>query len=411
MKIFIMIGWRNLWRNKRRSLVVISSIGLGIFAMILSVGIMNGMNNQMVENTIRTSLGHVSIQHRGFQEDMSLENSFTPPDNLYTKLGTVPGLIAFSPRIKLEGMIQSSEASRGVLITGIDPERETSLSDISSYMLPVNGSRYLSDPDAHDMLISRTMSEKLDIGTGDKGVLMFQDLSKEIVAVAFKVRGLYQSPVESFDRYVVYTGIEAMGKLTGLNRRISELSVRVDHRDVVDSVKQQIQTMISDPSIAVLSWKDMAPNLLSAIKLFDTSMYIFFAIVFVTVIFSVANTLIMAIMERFHEIGVMKSIGTRPSWVFAMVLFEAVNLGIVGLAAGTLVGSSVIAVLSVTGIDFSFYAESMRVWGTGTIIYPSLKPMDILASIMIVLATTLIAAVYPAAKAARIKPLDALHYI
>jgi len=202
-----------------------------------------------------------------------------------------------------------------------------------------------------------------------------------------------------------------MGKLTGLNRRISELSVRVDHRDVVDSVKQQIQTMISDPSIAVLSWKDMAPNLLSAIKLFDTSMYIFFAIVFVTVIFSVANTLIMAIMERFHEIGVMKSIGTRPSWVFAMVLFEAVNLGIVGLAAGTLVGSSVIAVLSVTGIDFSFYAESMRVWGTGTIIYPSLKPMDILASIMIVLATTLIAAVYPAAKAARIKPLDALHYI
>lgn len=411
MKIFIMIGWRNLWRNKRRSLVVISSIALGIFAMILSMGIMNGMNNQMVENTIRTSLGHISVQHKGFQDDMSLENTFVPAGGLYKTLHTIPGIVSWSPRIKLEGMIQSSEGSRGVLIMGIDPEREPSISDISTYMSAVDGGSYLSESDAHDILISRTMSEKLDIRTGDKVVLMFQDARKEIVAVAFSVKGFYQSPVESFDRYVVYTGIEAMGTLTGLNGRISELSVRVNNRELVDPVKHQIQSIISDPSVSVLSWKDMAPHMLSAIKLFDTSMYIFFAIVFVTVIFSVTNTLIMAIMERFHEIGVMKSIGTRPSWVFAMVLFEAVNLGIVGLAAGTLIGSSVIAALSVTGIDFSFYAQSMRVWGTGNIIYPSLKPMDIIASIAIVLATAVIAAAYPASKAARIKPLDALHYI
>ena len=164
-------------------------------------------------------------------------------------------------------------------------------------------------------------------------------------------------------------------------------------------------------TLEVLSWKDMAPGLVSAVKLFDSMMYIFFAIIFITVVFSVANTLIMAIMERFHEIGVMKSIGTRPSWIFSMVMIEAVSLSFVGLAAGVALGSAVTLILSITGIDFSFYMESMRTWGTGSVIYPTIKAMDVIMAMVIVLVTSIIAALYPALKAARIKPLDALHFI
>jgi len=393
--------------------VVISSIALGIFAMILSMGIMNGMNNQMVENTISTSLGHISIQHKKFRDEMKLGYSFVPGDALYDSLNTVPDLVAWSPRIRLEGMIQSSEASRGVLIMGIDPDREKAISNISSYMLPIDGNRYLTDAGSNEILISRSMSDKLDIGLGDKVVLMFQDIHNDITGVAFTVQGLYQSPIDSFDRYVVYTGIRILENRLGIPNRISEISVRVSNRNVVDSVQRHIRTRLSGPdsNLAVLSWKDMAPNLLSAVKLFDTSMYIFFGIVFVTVIFSVANTLIMAIMERFHEIGVMKSIGTRPSWVFGMVMFEAINLGLVGLAAGSLIGCAIVGILSITGIDFSFYMESMRVWGTGHVIYPTLKPLNIVMAAAIVMATTLIAALYPAIKAARIRPLEALHFV
>jgi len=140
-------------------------------------------------------------------------------------------------------------------------------------------------------------------------------------------------------------------------------------------------------------------------------MYIFFAIIFTTVVFSIANVLIMAVMERFHEIGVMKSIGTRPVWIGAMVVFEAVNLALAGLIAGVVPGLLLVGALSVTGIDFSFYMESVRVWGTGAVVYPSIKPMDVWVSALIVMGTTLTAAVYPAVKAARIKPLEALHFI
>jgi ABC-type lipoprotein release transport system permease subunit len=148
-----------------------------------------------------------------------------------------------------------------------------------------------------------------------------------------------------------------------------------------------------------------------AIKLFDQMMYFFFAIIFITVIFSVANTLIMAVVERFHEIGVMKSIGTRPSWIFSLIVLEAIFLGTVGFIMGCAIGILCTAFLSYTGIDFSFYMESMRTWGTGSIIYPEIKMLDMIIASLIVLLTTCIAALYPAVKAARIKPLDALHFV
>ncbi|MCP4351723.1 MAG: ABC transporter permease [Desulfobacterales bacterium] len=408
MKIFFMIGWRNLWRNKRRSLVVISSIAVGIFVMLLSMGILNGMNNQMVENTIRTSLGHISVHQKGFQDDMKLQNSFIPSPELQSSLTDIP---AYAPRIKIEGMIRSSEASRGVLIMGIDPEREKSVTEIYNYMLNTKGSSYLSDPGAKDILISKVLADKLDLVLGDKLVLMFQDVNKEIISIALKVKGLFQSPIDSFDKFVVFVGIDTLREFTGLGEKISEITIRAENRNRVDSVASFVKQSLEGSDVEVLTWKDMAPNLLRAIALFDSMMYVFFGIIFITVVFSIANTLIMAIMERFREIGVMKSIGTRPLWIGSMVLFEAINLGAVGLMTGTVMGGSVTLLLSITGIDFSLFMDSVRLWGTGHIIYPALKSMDVIVCTFIVFTTTIIAAVYPAVKAARIKPLDALHYI
>ena len=411
MKIFFLIGWRNLWRNKRRSLVVITSIALGIFAMMFSMALMNGLNNQMVENTISTSLGHIAFQRTGFQDDMKLQNSLDLSENAIQSLEQTPGILAYAPRIQLEGMIRSSEASRGVLIIGIDPEKEKSVSGIAGYLLPDQGGTFLLNRGDRELLISKTLAEKLDLRVGDKAVILFQDIDREISGAALTVRGLYRSPIDSFDKYVIYTGMDNLAKMAGIGNRISRVVIRTENRDAVDPVAAHLRAAVPDPGIEILTWKDMAPNLLSAVALFDAMMYIFFAIIFTTVVFSIANVLIMAVMERFHEIGVMKSIGTRPVWIGAMVVFEAVNLALAGLIAGVVPGLLLVGALSVTGIDFSFYMESVRVWGTGAVVYPSIKPMDVWVSALIVMGTTLTAAVYPAVKAARIKPLEALHFI
>ena len=308
-------------------------------------------------------------------------------------------------------MIRSSEASRGVMIVGINPETERQVSKIYDYMVHDQGSEYLGGTKEDSILISRAMADRLDLIVGDRLVLMVQDRKNDIIGAGLTVTGLFESPVDSFDKYVVFVGIEKLKEIAGRGNSISEINILLKDKDNVDRVKSELVSTINRPDLEILTWKEMAPYLVKAVRLFDMMMFIFFAIVFVTVIFSVANTLIMAIMERFHEIGVMKSIGTRPSRIFFMIVFEAVNLGLVGLAAGVASGLLVIAVLAWTGIDLSFWTESMKMYGTGSVIYPAIRAIDIVMSVVIVLLTTLIAALYPAVKAARIKPLEALHFI
>ena len=375
------------------------------------MGFMNGMNQQMVENTISTSLGHVAVHAQGFQQSMKLKYNFRPHDSYIESIEKINGLKSYTSRIKMQAMIRSAETSRSIMLVGIDPVKEKKVSKIYSYTLQEDGSGYLASPNDDGLLISRVMAERLNVLVGDRIVVMLQDRKNELVGTGFKVSGIYESPLKSFDEFTVFTGIQELQNITGIEDNISEISIVLNDKDMVDGAKEFLTAQMGDAGLEILTWKDMAPNLVRSIKLFDTMMFIFFAIIFITVIFSIANTLIMAIMERFHEIGVMKSIGTRPSQIFGMVMLEAMNVGIIGVTLGIAVGLVLNLILSYTGINLSFYTESMRMWGTGSIIYPQIRVMDVFNAVVIVFFTTFIAAVYPAVKAARIKPLEALHFI
>ena len=411
MKTFIMLGWRNLWRQKRRSLVVIMSITLGVLMMIFALGLMNGIIAQMLDNSISTKLGHIAIHKKGFFENMKLESNFYPDPRILRLLQKDKDIVASSPRVKTFAMIRTSESSRGVIVIGVYPDKEKKISRLNEYTLPDEGGKYLDDPDANDILISKSMAVKLDVLVGDKIVLIIQDNKNEMAGVGLNVKGFFQTPVQDYDNSVVYMGIKRLQTITGLGDNVSEIMVIAKKKEIVDSVKQRLVKGIRGGSLEILSWKDMAPNLVSAISLIDKILYIYYAIFFITVVFSIANTLIMSIMERFHEIGVMKSIGTRPSQIFFIIMFEAINLGAVGLASGLIFGVGLVTILSFTGIDFSIFMEAMRQWGAGSIVYPFVYLKDFIVTILVVEFTTVIAAIYPAVKAARIKPLDALHYV
>ncbi|MBN2159048.1 MAG: ABC transporter permease [Spirochaetes bacterium] len=411
MKTFILLGWRNLWRQKRRSLVVIVSITLGVLMMLFALGLMNGLIAQMLDNSISTKLGHIAIHKNGYFENMKLETNFLPDPRIEEVLRKDKDVVATAPRVKTFAMIRTSEASRGVIVFGVYPEKEKKASKINEYTLPDEGGTFLSDPNAMEILMSKSLAEKLDVYVGDKIVLIIQDSKNEMAGVGLTVKGFFQTPVQEYDNSVVYMGITRLQTITGLGDNISEIMVIATDKEIVDDVKTRLIKNIRNAALEVMTWKDMAPNLVSAIGLIDKMLYVYYAIFFITVVFSIANTLIMSIMERFHEIGVMKSIGTRPSQVFFIIMFEALNLGIVGLASGILFGVGLIAVLSFTGIDFSIFMDAMRQWGAGSIVYPFVYAKDILVTLLVVECTTIIAAIYPAFKAARIKPLEALHYI
>jgi ABC-type lipoprotein release transport system permease subunit len=408
IKIVLMIGWRNVFRNKRRSLIVASSIVVGLVVMMFSMAIMNGFNRQMLENTINTSLGHVAIHKKGFFNDMKLALSFVP-DNSLNAITGIQGVECIAQRIKFEAMVQSSRSSQGVLVMGIEPDKEKCVSNIYEYV-DKDEKLYITNSAHNDILISRSLATKLGIGIGDKCVVMLQDIHGVLAAHAFIVKGLYQSPIESFDKYVVYIGIRKAQEISGLGNAISEIIVRCADKDFANSVASSIKSL-NKAFLEVLTWKQMAPNIVQAIKLFDTMMYVFLAIIFISIIFTIANTMIMAIMERYREIGIMKSIGTQPSWIAAIVILEACGLGILGIVAGIVITYLLVAITGTTGINFAFYSQSMRVWGTGTTIYPFLTITNSIVATVIVLLNTIVASLYPAYKAAKIKPIDALHFI
>jgi putative ABC transport system permease protein len=406
-----MLGWRNLWRQKRRSLVVVFSITLGVLMMFFALGIMNGIIAQMLDNSISTKLGHVAITGKGFFNNMRIENNFHPDEKILTALRHEKDVAAFAPRVKAFGMIRSGESSRGVMVLGVSPKVENNVSKINENTLHEEGSRYLDDPEANDILISKSLASKLDVEVGDRIVLLLNNKDNEMQGIGLTVKGLFRTPVEEYDNSVVYMGIKRLQAITNLGDNISEISIVARNKELAEAVKMSLEKSINSPALEIMSWKDMAPNLVKAVKLMDQILLIYYGIFFITVVFSIANTLIMSIMERFHEIGVMKSIGTRPSQVFCIVMFEAFNLGLVGLVVGLVLGYSMILIFSVTGIDFSLFMEAMRQWGAGSIIYPFITMKDLIISILVVELTAIIAAIYPALKAARIKPLEALHYV
>lgn len=378
--------------------------------MIFTMSLVNGMNYQMIDNTISTSLGHVSIHRKGFSENMKPSYGFIPGRGIYDRIEQSAGVKGWAPRVKIQGMIRSSEAAQGVIITGIDPEREKSVSMLAQYILPGAGEGYPDSSTGDWIIMSKQTAEKLDLIIGDRVVIMLQNRNDEIVGESFYLRDIYVSPVDSFDKFVVFTGIKKLQAFASMGDAVSEISIRTADRNMSAAAKKDIASYMTDPAIETATWQEMAPSMMSAIQLYDAIMVIFFMIIFTTVVFSVANTMVMAIMERFHELGVMKCIGTRPVNIFIMITCEAVNLGIAGLAAGLAAGMIILGITAYTGIDLTVFSESMRVWGTGSVVYPLIMVKDIVSSTVIVFITAVIASVYPAVKAARIKPMEALNF-
>lgn len=412
MKIFFMICWRNLWRHRRRSIIVISSVAIGITAMLLSMGLLNGVSRQAIDNNINISLGHLSIQKKGLRDSMSLKNSFVPDAAMVRAVNARQDrLRGWTRRLKAQGMLNSSESSKGVIIVGVEPGREEGVSSIASYIVRPDGGSFLNETDPNGICISRVAAEKLDVTPGDTIVVMLQDGSGEMSGAGMIVRGIFQTPVDAVDQYVAFVGLKRLQEMTGAGDAVSEINMMLKKRDDADNIKRELSKEVTAPDMAVLTWKEMAPYLVSAMIVMDVMMYVSFSIIFITVIFSIANTLIMAIMERFHEIGVMKAIGTKPSWIFSMIMFESVNLGLVGLAAGIGVSAVILGILSKVGINFSFQSDTFRAMGSGSVIYPAMLLKDVAAAAAIVIVTTVAAAVYPARKGAKIGPLEAITFI
>jgi len=417
MKTFVIIAWRNMLRNPRRSGLVVAAIAVGLWGMLFSLGFMNGMGRQMVDNALDSHLAHIQVHHRDYQAVIEGFNFFRyqvkyyidDPDVVMRAVEGADHVVATSPRVLATGLATNAQNARAIIMVGIDPERESKVTRISSYLK--EGS-YVSSTDGRDIFIGKALADKLGIEVGSKIVLMAQDINRDKAMAAFKVVGIYESSLKMHDEAYVYIGIEAARRMLGMGDKIHEVAALVDDpKERLDAAKASIASRLDLNKYTPLTWKEIWPMLVRLLGMFDTFTYIFFILVFIAMAFGIANAVLMTVFERIREFGIMKALGTRPSQIFLVVALESACLGAVGIALGTFLGWLTVFYFGAHGMDLSVFSAVLDQMGLGSVVYTSMKTSYVFIGALMALVTALLSAMWPAAKAAKLKPVDAIRHV
>lgn len=397
------LAWRNLWRNYRRTLIMLLAIALGVWAMIVMSALMRGMTDQMVRNGLATLPGEAQIHHPEFLLDPSVVNNMPMPAGaLLEQLNSAP-ITAWAARLRVPAVLASEYASRGVTLLGVDPAQEVMLGSLPETLLE---GRLLEGPDDRGILLGAGLARRLETGLGKRIVMMTQDTENNVADRGVRVVGIYQARLQGDEERFAWVGRAALQELLGLEQQITEVAVSAGDYTAVDAWLPALQAAAS-PELEVLGWTDLHTFLGSMLALQEGFVLVFMVVVFLVLSFGLINTLVMAVFERTRELGLMQALGMRPALILLQVLLESLLLLALGLLLGN--GLALATLLPLRdGVDISAVAEGMEMLEMGTTLYPLLAPGDMLLSTAVVLTLGLLASLLPAWRASRLDPVRAL---
>jgi len=402
-RVLMMLAWRNLWRNHRRTLIMLAAVAVGVWAMIFMTALTQGMVNQMVKDGISALPGHVQVHHPDYRDDPNINNLIPTPDSdLEVKFGAA-GFEQWATRIKVPAVISSERESRGVTLLGIDPARERDLSFVDYD--DVDG-RFLDGPDDNGIVIGRKLADTLDTEVGKRIVLMSQDPDNDIADRGFRVVGLFGANIQSYEEIYVFAGKKTIQKLLKVGDYVTEaVAMGNDYRDV-DPVYGKVLELVDD-GVVVNRWTELDSYLGTMLAVMDGFVLVWVIVIFLALSFGLVNTLVMAVFERIREIGLMLALGMRPSSILGQIIIESMLLLVIGLALGDAFAWASIEALK-GGIDVSIVAEGMEMMGAASVLYPQLRIEDVVLANVVVLTLGFFASLSPAWRASRYQPIEAI---
>ncbi|MDO8861831.1 ABC transporter permease [Haliea sp. E1-2-M8] len=397
------LAWRNLWRNYRRTLIMLLAIALGVWAMIVMSALMRGMTDQMVRNGLATLPGEAQIHHPEFLLDPSVVNHMPmPAGRLLEQLNSAP-ITAWAARLRVPAVLASEYASRGVTLLGVDPAQEDALGSLPETLLE---GRMLAGADDRGILLGAGLAARLETGLGKRIVLMTQDTANNVADRGVRIVGIYRARLQGDEERFAYVGRGALQELLGLEQRVTEIAVSASDYTAVDAWLPALQAAAS-PELEVLGWTELHTFLGSMLAVQEGFVLVFMVVVFLVLSFGLINTLVMAVFERTRELGLMQALGMRPALILLQVLLESLLLLALGLLAGNSLALATLLPLR-DGVDISAVAEGMEMMEMGTTLYPLLALDDMLMSTAVVLTLGLLASLLPAWRASRLDPVRAL---
>jgi putative ABC transport system permease protein len=407
----IKLAWRNIWRNKTRSIVIITAITLGIIASLFLDAFAQGMVRSFIQNSIEKVTSHIQIHSPGYLDDQDVKTYIHDSQKILSEIDTIQGIKSVVGRTLVNAMISSSRHSQSVTINAIDLESEALMYDKSSMV--VDGA-HLSDKSKNKILISTRLAEKLSLKVGSKTVLTFMDMEGEITAAMFRIIGLYDSGNNSYDETMVYVLMKDLEDVVNPNVNggsipIHQIAILLDDKENIQGTLNRLKNQF--PDLDIQPYNEIAPELGLYESQMDFITWFYFIIIMLALIFGIINTMLMAVLDRYKEIGVLMAVGMGKGNLFTLIVVETIFLCLVAAPIGMIVGYIIISIFSSTGIDLSMWSEFLEEYGMQSMVYPQINPLSFYRLTFILIATAILAALYPAWKAIRLNPLEAIRKI
>jgi putative ABC transport system permease protein len=405
----IKMAWRNIWRNPRRTLLTVSAIAFACLLLVFMLSFQFGSYDAMINASVKIHTGHLQVQAKGYNEKQQMRQVVSDPASVEGILAQIRGVEAFTSRANAFSMISSNERTNGALVIGIDPEKEARVSTLKKL---IRKGKYLAGTDTDRILVGRLLANNLKVDVGDELTVLGQGRDGSVAAAVFKVSGIFSSGIDDLDRSTVHVPLKYFQEIYSMDRAVHEVtSVCKDLGDlpaIKQAVISEINKLDTKPSLTALDWKELMPGLSQGILMDLVSGLIIYFILIMVVAFSILNTFLMAILERTREFGMLMAIGTTPGRLTRMVLTESILMTLIGIAAGIALGCAVTLYFQIHGINIAGASEILQQYGISGRLYPKLSLLSASIGPGMVFVITLFAALYPALRIKRLRPVEAM---
>lgn len=406
MKWQLIIAWRNLWRNPRRTGVILVSVVVGIWMMLFFAAIMWGMVQSMLGTALASLTGHVQIHHPDFIADPAIEHRIEDPATLEKALSaTLPDGAGIAWRVRLDVVANNARHSGGFTLVGTDfaIARETTF--LGEARL---SGRIPQEEDANGLLVGRELLEDYETKIGNKLILTARDSTGETASAAFRITGTFDTYLAANEKGFAFARRETVQHFLKLDEAVTEISITLPDIARTAEVTRALRNRLDSEDYTITPWEDRVPMVTAYLKIWDYFSFVWGAVVFAAMAFGLVNTLLMAVYERIREFGLVRALGMRPGRVLGGVLLESCLLLVVGLAIGNALAFAAIAWLGSTGINLAAFSASAEVFGLSRMIYPELQARDFFILNGMVLVLGVLVSLYPAWRAARFTPVEAM---
>lgn len=399
----LLLAWKNIWRNKVRSIIISFAIVFGIIGGVGFSAFYFGMIKQRLELAIGNETSNIQIHHKNFFQNKEINDTIAGFSNLLKILDTTSTIKSYTYRLKTVSMINSANSNAGIMLLAVQPSLEKEVTGIYKFIKQGN---YL-ERQKNGIIIGEKLAKKLKVKLKSKVVITMQTPSGEMLSAAFKIEGIYRTENTGYDERMVFAKYNELSKLLGYTTPVAhEIAIALHSDESNISTIAALQKTF--PDLSILSWKEIMPELAMMTDSASYILYIFMIIIFLALSFGIINTMLMAVLDRVKEIGMLMAIGMNKSKIASMIMLETILLVLTGSVIGLIISAILIDIFGRVGIDLSMFATGLSDMGFSPIIYPFISLNSYFEIIILVIITAVFSSIVPIKRALKLNPAEAI---